>query len=57
MALQTSSVLMDDRLQIDYIVNNGWTPCLEFADEEDAYVKNVNNVRFGAVSAGYYDNR
>jgi len=45
------------QFQIDYIVNNGWTACLEFANEEDAYVKNVNNVRFGPVSAGYYDNR
>lgn len=51
--------LTDDQIsrQIDYIVNNGWTACLEFANEEDAYVKNVNNVRFGPVSAGYYDNR
>ena len=44
-------------VQIDYIVGNGWTPCLEFSDAESAYVKNVNNVRFGPVSAGYYDNR
>jgi ribulose-bisphosphate carboxylase small chain len=51
--------LTDDQIskQVDYIVNNGWTPCLEFADAEHAYVKNVNNVRFGPVSAGYYDNR
>lgn len=51
--------LDDDAIakQIDYIVGNGWTPCLEFADAESAYVKNVNNVRFGPVSAGYYDNR
>jgi len=51
--------LTDDQIskQIDYIVNNGWTPCLEFAEAESAYIKDVNNVRFGPVSAGYYDNR
>lgn len=25
--------------QVDYIVNNGWTPCLEFSN--DGYVNNV----------------
>ena len=43
--------------QVDYIVNNGWTPCLEFADPEHAYVSNENCIRFGAVSSGYQDNR
>ena len=44
-------------MQVDYIVEKGWTPCLEFAEADDAYVKNVNNSRFGPVSSGYYDNR
>jgi ribulose-bisphosphate carboxylase small chain len=43
--------------QVDYFVNNTWTPCLEFADPEHAYVGNENTVRFGAVSSGYQDNR
>eukprot|EP00887_Chlorella_sp_A99_P000698 scaffold5.g698.t1 len=43
--------------QVDYIVNNGWTPCLEFADPEHAYVGNANTIRFGAVTSGYQDNR
>lgn len=32
--------------QVDYIVNNGWTPCLEFADAGTAYIANTNIVRF-----------
>ena len=43
--------------QVDYIVNNGWTPCLEFADPEHAYVSNENCIRFAAASSGYQDNR
>jgi len=43
--------------QVDYIVNNGWTPCLEFANSDTAYASNENTVRFGNVSANYYDNR
>jgi len=43
--------------QVDYIVNNGWTPCLEFAEQNQAYVSSDSAVRFGAVSANYYDNR
>jgi len=44
--------------QVDYIVRNGWTPCLEFAPEEgDAYIASGNCIRFGPVSSGYYDNR
>jgi len=43
--------------QIDYIVSNGWIPALEFADAESAYVGSANTIRFGAVAAGYYDNR
>ena len=36
---------------MDYIVANGWTPCLEFAEENQAYVSSESTVRFGAVSA------
>jgi len=43
--------------QVNYIIRNGWTPCLEFADATQAYVSNENTVRFGAVSSNYYDNR
>lgn len=44
-------------MQVDYIVRNGFTPCLEFSDADQAYTANTNTVRFGPVSAGYYDNR
>ena len=44
-------------LQIDYIVSNGWTPCLEFSDADQAYVKSTNVERFNNMSPGYYDNR
>lgn len=37
--------------QVDYIVNNGWTPCLEFANPDKAYVNSENCIRFGAVSS------
>jgi len=43
--------------QVDYMVRNGWTPCLEFSDPDQAYTANTNTVRMGAVTAGYYDNR
>jgi len=43
--------------QVDYVINNGWTACLEFADASNSFVSNENTVRFGAVSANYYDNR
>jgi len=51
--------LTDDQIakQIDYIVGNGWVPCLEFAMTGDAYVDSRNCVRFGAVASGYQDNR
>jgi hypothetical protein len=44
--------LSDDQIarQVDYIVNNGYTPCLEFSMPEDAYVSSGSSVRFGAVS-------
>ncbi len=37
--------------QVDYIVGNGWVPCLEFSDASQAYVSSPSTVRFGAVSA------
>jgi ribulose-bisphosphate carboxylase small chain len=43
--------------QVDYITANGWTPCLEFAPADQAYVSNENCIRFGAVTSLYYDNR
>ena len=33
--------------QVEYIIANGWTPCLEFAEQDCAYVKSVANIRFG----------
>ena len=33
--------------QVDYIVSNGWTPCLEFAGEGDAYIADKSQIRFG----------
>jgi len=44
--------------QVDYIVRNGWTPCLEFSAPETAYTESVNTNRMsGGVSVNYYDNR
>lgn len=51
--------LTEDQLSknVDYIVNNGWVPCLEFAEPSHAIVSNEFCVRMGAVASGYYDNR
>jgi ribulose-bisphosphate carboxylase small chain len=51
--------LTDDQIakQVDYIVNNGWTPCLEFSEPELAYTSNEYTVRMGPVTCNYYDNR
>jgi ribulose-bisphosphate carboxylase small chain len=43
--------------QVAYIVGNGWTPCLEFAEPENAYTASQNSVRMGNVASGYQDNR
>lgn len=45
--------LSDDQIarQVDYIVNNGWTPCLEFSEPELAYVKSDTTSRMGAVTS------
>ena len=37
--------------QVDYMVGNGWTPCLEFAEPDFAYVESRETIRFGAVSS------
>ena len=44
--------------QVDYIVRNGWTPCLEFSQPDQAYIASNNTVRFGgSATVLYYDNR
>ena len=44
--------------QVDYIIRQGWIPCLEFAEAEHAYVQNDSTIRFGgSAPCGYYDNR
>ncbi|EFN59821.1 hypothetical protein CHLNCDRAFT_59545 [Chlorella variabilis] len=44
--------------QVDYIVRNGWTPCLEFADADHAYVDDTSTIRLrGNAVPLYYDNR
>jgi len=43
--------------QVDYIVNNGWVPCLEFAAADSAYTADTYTVRLHGAAAGYYDNR
>merc|ERR1711959_505524 len=40
----------DIRKQIEYMVRNNWSPCVEFSDDSDIYL----NTRMGP---GYYDNR
>ena len=44
--------LTDDQIakQVDYIVNNGWTPCLEFSEADLAYTSNEYTVRMGPVT-------
>ncbi len=52
--------LTDDQIakQVDYIIRQGWTPCLEFSRPEGAYVKDYANIRYGgSANCGYYDNR
>jgi len=43
--------------QVDYILREGWIPCLEFAPQAEAYVASQSCIRFGAVSSGFQDNR
>ncbi|MEW5298398.1 MAG: hypothetical protein WDW38_000869 [Sanguina aurantia] len=52
--------LTDDQIakQVDYMIANTFTPCLEFANKSQAYVssENANRLTNGAA-ASYYDNR
>ena len=44
--------------QVDFIVSNGYTPCLEFAPADQAYVSSASAIRFGGgASVNYFDNR
>jgi ribulose-bisphosphate carboxylase small chain len=45
--------------QVDYIVNNGFIPSLEFAMAGEAYIESPNTIRMGGtgVTSGYFDNR
>jgi len=51
--------LKDDEIarQIDYIVNNGFVPTLEFAEAEQAYAQHTYTASLGGGQPGYYDNR
>ncbi|GAB4816046.1 hypothetical protein N2152v2_003092 [Parachlorella kessleri] len=43
--------------QVDAIIENGTTPCLEFSDPNTAYVDSTSARRMGDVTCNYYDNR
>nr|P16137.1 RecName: Full=Ribulose bisphosphate carboxylase small subunit, chloroplastic 4; Short=RuBisCO small subunit 4; Flags: Precursor [Acetabularia acetabulum]CAA36111.1 ribulose bisphosphate carboxylase, small subunit precursor [Acetabularia acetabulum] len=51
--------LTDEQIskQVDYILANSWTPCLEFAASDQAYAGNENCIRMGPVASTYQDNR
>nr|P16134.1 RecName: Full=Ribulose bisphosphate carboxylase small subunit, chloroplastic 1; Short=RuBisCO small subunit 1; Flags: Precursor [Acetabularia acetabulum]CAA36108.1 ribulose bisphosphate carboxylase, small subunit precursor [Acetabularia acetabulum] len=51
--------LTDEQIskQVDYILTNSWTPCLEFAASDQAYAGNENCIRMGPVASTYQDNR
>ena len=44
--------------QVQYLLNNGWTPCIEFESADKAYADSHGwtNMDY-SVNAGYYDNR
>ena len=44
-------------MQIEYLVRNGMTPCIEFAPESQAVVSSESCARMGNVATCYYDNR
>ena len=44
-------------IQIEYLVRNGMTPCIEFAPESQAVVSSESFARMGNVATCYYDNR
>jgi ribulose-bisphosphate carboxylase small chain len=43
---------------VQYLLNNGWTPCIEFESADKAYADSHGwtNLDY-SVNAGYYDNR
>jgi ribulose-bisphosphate carboxylase small chain len=44
--------------QVQYLLNNGWTPCLEFEDPAHAYTDGHGNSGLdSSINANYYDNR
>merc|ERR1712159_475859 len=44
--------------QVQYLLNNGWTPCLEFEDPAHAYTDGHGwSGLDSSVNANYYDNR
>merc|ERR1711966_209710 len=44
--------------QVQYLWNNGWTPCLEFEDPAHAYTDGHGNSGLdSSINTNYYDNR
>eukprot|EP00951_Prasinocladus_malaysianus_P048717 scaffold661548_cov61-Prasinocladus_malaysianus.AAC.1 len=43
--------------QVDYIIQNGWTPCLEISPAETSSTKDVFAARIKCSASTYYDNR
>jgi len=43
--------------QVDYIISNGWTPCLEVSPAETSACDDVFASRITCSTACYYDNR
>mmetsp|Transcript_24455 Transcript_24455/g.60100 ORF Transcript_24455/g.60100 Transcript_24455/m.60100 type:complete len:169 (-) Transcript_24455:119-625(-) len=44
--------------QVQYMLNNGWTPCIEFEDAAHAYADGHGwSGLDSSITAGYYDNR
>merc|ERR1712216_635287 len=44
--------------QVQYLLNNGWTPCIEFESASKAYADTHGwSGLDSSVTAGYYDNR
>jgi ribulose-bisphosphate carboxylase small chain len=43
--------------QCQYLLNNGWTPCIEFEDAEHAYADSHGPHLDSSINALYYDNR
>ena len=44
--------------QVQYLLNNGWTPCLEFEDPAHAYTDGHGNSGLdSSINTNYYDNR